>query len=81
MKKTVIFAGLLSMSFATACNKNASDTETADAVDQDGPMEEAGEWTDDAAEDAGDEMDAAADETKETADEVADDLDGNPETE
>lgn len=69
------------MSFATGCNKNATDTDTADAVEEDGPMEEAGEWTDETAEDVGEGMEEAAEETKETAEEIGDDLDGDPETE
>jgi hypothetical protein len=44
-------------------------------------MEEAGEWTDEAAEDVGEGMEEAAEETKETAEEIGDDLDGDPETE
>jgi hypothetical protein len=81
MKYFSFFTAIFLLSFATGCNKNASDSDTPDSVDEDGPMEEAGEWTDEAAEDVGEGMEEAAEETKETAEEIGDDLDGDPETE
>jgi hypothetical protein len=61
-------AALFASLSVTACNKDKG----AESPD-DGPMEEAGEWTDDAAEDTADAVDEAAEET-------SDELD-DPETE
>ena len=62
---------------ASACNKqsDAENPESAEAaeegMDGEGPMEEAGEWTDEAAEDSAEAVEEAADDT-------ADEFDDNP---
>jgi hypothetical protein len=66
---------------ALACDKQESPETPAD---EDGPMEEAGEWTDDAAEDTEDALESAAEETgdalEEAGEETDDELDGDPAT-
>lgn len=64
---TLLMVCLISL---PACTKNQKDAESA----QDGPMEEAGEWTDDAAKDAGDAAKDVAEETEEAVDEAGDDI-------
>lgn len=71
LRPTIVLASLVAL-MTLACNKN-KEPESPDAVDNDGPMEDAGEWTDEAAEDVGET-------TEETADDVGDEFDGDPNT-
>lgn len=60
---------LMAALFLSGCSKNQKDAESA----EEGPMEEAGEWTDDTAEDTGDAAEEAAEETSEALEEAAED--------
>lgn len=59
---------LIAAGLSVACGGSQKEADTPDALDEDGPMEEAGEATDDAMEEAGDAMDDAAEETEEAFD-------------
>jgi hypothetical protein len=58
---------LMTVPLSLACGKH-KDAESADAIDKDGPVEKAGEATDEAAEDTADAVDEAADDVKDAAD-------------
>ncbi len=70
----IAFVSSLALSL-WACGGDQAEPQTPDAVDQDGPAEEAGEWTDEAAEDVADETEEAVDETGEAIDEAEDEVD------
>lgn len=83
MKNTTGTLLALSLAFsAFACDKQAT-PETADTAEE-GPMEEAGEWTDEAVEDTGEAFEEAGEETgdalEEAGEETDDELDGDPAT-
>jgi hypothetical protein len=61
--RTFVLAGLAAMAIACGGNKKSSDT--PDVIDNDGPVEEAGEAVDEAADDTAEAVDEAADDTKE----------------
>ncbi len=72
MNNRWIWLAMIGALGAFSCNKKGEGAA--------GPMEKAGEWTDDAAEDTGDAAEDAVEETKDTAKKVRDDLDGDPKT-
>lgn len=55
----------------SGCTKNQKDAESA----EDGPMENAGEWTDDAAEDTAEGAEEAAEEVEEAVEDAGDEVD------
>jgi hypothetical protein len=61
--RTVVLIALAGM--AVACGGNKKSSDTPDVVDNDGPVEEAGEAVDEAADDTAEAVDEAADDTQE----------------
>lgn len=72
MKKALTLMTSATLFTALAACSNQKEAESPDDVGE-GPMEEAGEWTDEAAEDT-------ADAVEEGADETSDELDDDPAT-
>jgi hypothetical protein len=73
--------GVLSALGTLSCSKKGKDAEASDPTDaDDGPMEKAGAWTDEAAEDTGDAVEDAADDTEDAGEEADDEVDGDPKT-
>ncbi len=68
--KTLV--AIMTCSFAVACGGGHKESNSPDALDQDGPAEEAGEAMDEAADDADDAADGASEDVEDAVDDAAD---------
>jgi hypothetical protein len=74
MKNRWLWLAMMGALSAVSCNKNGEGAEAPDSSDtDDGPMEKAGEQTDEAAEDTGDAIEEAAEDTEDAVEEAGED--------